>query len=91
MGVRSSPLAISDVIMPEINGRALREKILASRPGIKFLFMSGYSGDVLGDIDLNDPSIAFLNKPFSAEALAKKVRQCLDTQQSPGRAALLLG
>ncbi len=76
-------LVISDVIMPEINGRALREKILATLPGIKFLFISGYSGDVLGDIDLNDPSIAFLSKPFSAEALANEVRKCLDVQKSP--------
>lgn len=71
-------LVISDVIMSGLNGRALRRQILEHRPGRKFLFISGYSGDALGDLDLSDRTIGFLGKPFSVEELTNKVRDSLD-------------
>jgi two-component system, cell cycle sensor histidine kinase and response regulator CckA len=71
-------LVVSDVLMPRINGGTLRERILMLRPGLKFLFISGYSGDALGGLDLAGPGIGFLHKPFSADALARKVRSLLD-------------
>jgi DNA-binding NtrC family response regulator len=77
-------LVVSDVMMPRINGGALRERMLALRPGLKFLFISGYSGDALGGIDLGGPGIGFLHKPFSADALARKVRNLLDALQPSG-------
>lgn len=72
-------LLVTDVIMPEMNGRDLAQKILALRPGIKSLFMSGYTADVIAHHDVLNGQIHFLQKPFSLEHLAQKVRQALDS------------
>src|SRR5690606_38721671 len=75
---QSLHLVISDLMMPGMNGHALRAEILRQRPGLKTLFVSGYSGDTLPKGALADPSVAFLAKPFTPDALARQVRALLD-------------
>ena len=61
--------------MPEMNGRALVERIRSVRPDVTVLFMSGYTDDVLGQV--LDPSVHFIQKPFLREALLGKIRDVL--------------
>lgn len=71
-------LLLTDVILPGMNGRALAEEILKIRPETKVLFVSGYTENALildGQLDL---AINFLPKPFTVEALGRKMRQILD-------------
>ncbi|MEW6442052.1 MAG: PAS domain S-box protein [bacterium] len=68
-------LLVTDVVMPEMNGRELAELLLVRRPALKVLFMSGYTMVRLG---MAGAPTAFLHKPFSPLALAKKVRDLLD-------------
>lgn len=71
-------LLITDVVMPAINGKDLNEKLKALKPGLKCIFMSGYTADVIAHHGVLDKGIDFLQKPFSVEALAEKVRKALD-------------
>ena len=70
-------LFMTDVVMPEMSGRDLKEKINQIRSGIKCLFMSGYSKDIMSHNGVLDEGIHFLQKPFTAEALSVKVREAL--------------
>lgn len=70
-------LLLTDVIMPEMNGRELADRILASHPNIKRLFMSGYTADVIAHHGVLDAGVHFLQKPFSRLDLATKVREVL--------------
>ena len=71
-------LLLTDVVMPEINGRQLSEELLAKRPGMRVLYMSGYTNGVLSEHDFRPEEVAFIEKPFSHEALSRKVRQTLN-------------
>jgi PAS domain S-box-containing protein len=71
-------LLITDVIMPEMNGRDMAKKIGDIRPGLKCLFISGYTADVIAQKGLLDEGVNFLQKPFSMKSLATKVRMVLD-------------
>jgi len=71
-------LLITDVIMPGMNGVELRDQVTAMRPGIKTLFMSGYSEDLVARGGVIEQGIHFLEKPFSPAVLAEKVRAVLD-------------
>jgi PAS domain S-box-containing protein len=64
-------LVVTDVVMPGMSGPELAARIEAARPGVKVLFMSGYADDTLED------GVSFIQKPFSAAALAEKVRDVL--------------
>jgi two-component system, cell cycle sensor histidine kinase and response regulator CckA len=66
------------VVMPEMNGRELMEKLHALRPGIKGLYMSGYTADIVALQGVLDRGVHFIEKPFSPIALAEKVREVLD-------------
>jgi PAS domain S-box-containing protein len=78
-------LLLSDVVMPGMGGPELARRVLASRPALPRLFMSGYTDDVQTDGDLGEGSW-FIAKPFAPEALARKVREVLDsTGQASGR------
>jgi PAS domain S-box-containing protein len=71
-------LLLSDVVMPQMNGRELQEKILLLRPDVRTLFMSGYSADVISKDGEVAPNIAFVQKPFTIEQLTRKIREVLD-------------
>ncbi|WP_020586887.1 PAS domain S-box protein [Desulfobacter curvatus] len=71
-------LLMTDVIMPEMNGRDLAEKVKAVFPEIKLLFMSGYAANVVTNQGVLDEGVAFMQKPFSTNELAKKIREVLD-------------
>ena len=71
-------LLVTDVIMPRMNGRLLAERIVAGQPGIKVLFMSGYTDDVILHHGVLDGAVAFLQKPLTRDSLTRRVRQVLD-------------
>jgi PAS domain S-box-containing protein len=71
-------ILITDVVMPEMNGKALRNKIKALRPEIKTLFVSGYTANVIAHHGVLDDSVEYLQKPFSVKTMAAKVREVLD-------------
>ena len=71
-------LVITDVVMPEMNGRDLAERMQAFYPGMKILFMSGHSDETLAHYGVLEPDVAFLPKPFGPLVLANKVREVLD-------------
>jgi CheY-like chemotaxis protein len=71
-------LVATDAVMPKMNGRVLAERVAMLRPGLRVLFMSGYTDDDMLRRGIVDPRMAFLQKPFTPEALARKVRDVLD-------------
>ncbi|MFA6093491.1 MAG: PAS domain-containing protein [Elusimicrobiota bacterium] len=71
-------LLVTDVIMPGMNGRELAGRLCALRPGIKTLYMSGYTDDAILKRGILESGIAFLPKPFKREPLLRKVREVLD-------------
>ena len=71
-------LLITDVVMPEMNGRALAEQLGAIRANLKCLYMSGYTADVIAHRGILDEGVNFIQKPFGSDELAAKVRQVLD-------------
>jgi PAS domain S-box-containing protein len=75
-------LLLTDVVMPGLDGRQLANRIGAARPGIKVLFMSGYTADVMADRGVLEENTAFIGKPFTRDALARKVREVLDTHEA---------
>ncbi len=72
-------LLVSDVVLPDMNGWDLMKRLTALKPAMKCLFMSGYTADVIAHRGVLDESVHFLQKPFSIEALAAKVREVLDS------------
>ena len=71
-------LLLTDVIMPQMNGRSLAERLAATAPAMRILFMSGYSDEAVYRHGELSPDAAFIEKPFSDRALARKVREVLD-------------
>lgn len=71
-------LLITDVVMPEMNGRELAQKMRDAIPGIKILFMSGYTADVIAHRGVLEQGVQFIQKPFSVASLATKTRDALD-------------
>ncbi len=71
-------LLMTDVVMPEMNGRALARNLQSVYPRIKCVFMSGYAADVIAHHGVLDEGVHFIQKPFSTEDLASKVREALD-------------
>jgi PAS domain S-box-containing protein len=70
-------LLLTDVVMPNMSGKELAERISAIKPGLKTLFMSGYTADAIAQRGVLEEGIHFLQKPFPLDALAKKVREAL--------------
>ena len=73
-------LLMTDVIMPEMNGRQLAERLLAGRPGLKCLYMSGYTADVIAHHGVLEEGVQFIQKPFSMKELAAKVRGMMNDE-----------
>ncbi len=73
-------LLITDVIMPEINGRDLSSQLFKSHPALKTLYMSGYTADVIAHHGVLDDGVQFIQKPFSLKDLAVKVREVLEQE-----------
>jgi CheY-like chemotaxis protein len=75
-------LLITDVVMPHMGGGELAQRLLAARPGLRVLFMSGYTDDAIIRQGVSEATSAFLQKPFTLGALARKVRETLDAPAS---------
>jgi PAS domain S-box-containing protein len=71
-------LLLSDVVMPSVSGAALAERVAARHPGLKVLYMSGYTDDVIVHHGILDADTHFIGKPFNSASLRKKVREVLD-------------
>ena len=74
-------LLLTDVVLPGMNGKQLQARMEQLKPGVKTLFMSGYTANVIAHRGVLDEGVDFLQKPFSLEALARKVRAILDGQR----------
>ena len=73
-------LMITDLVMPQMNGPELAQRVAVLRPEMKILFMSGYAGDAAGAISV--AGMPFIQKPFTPQALWRKVREVLNSGQS---------
>lgn len=71
-------LLLTDVVMPDMNGQELAERLLAKNSGTQCLFMSGYTADVIACHGILKENMQFIQKPFSIQDLAAKVREVLD-------------
>jgi CheY-like chemotaxis protein len=71
-------LMLTDVVMPGISGLELARRLAPLRPKMKVLFMSGYTDDAIVRRGVLSPDAAFLQKPFTPDALARRVREVLD-------------
>lgn len=75
-------LLITDVIMPEMNGRELAIQLKLTRPKLRILFMSGYTTNVIAHMGILEPGVHFIQKPFSMQQLSKKVNDVLESSVS---------
>jgi two-component system cell cycle sensor histidine kinase/response regulator CckA len=73
---------VTDVVMPEMNGRELASRLAGVRPEMKVLFMSGYTDDAFGALGASDPRINLLQKPFALDVLLRAVREVLDGEEA---------
>ncbi len=73
-------LLITDVVMPEMNGKELKQHILELVPGVRVLFMSGYTSDIILNRGIIEGDVNFLQKPFSIKQLIAEVRKVLDEE-----------
>lgn len=78
-------LLITDVIMPEMNGRELADQLQTLYPNLKLAFTSGYTSDVIARHGVLDEGVVFIQKPFSRKELAETVREVLDGPQNPAK------
>jgi len=72
-------LLLTDVVMPAMNGRKLAARLKEARPDLKVIYMSGYTDDAVVRLGVLERHVAYLQKPFTADGLARKVREALDS------------
>src|ERR1700690_2248035 len=77
---RSIDLLLTDIVMPQMSGHELADRLSESRPGLKVLYVTGYSDDVILKRGVEAGKAALLEKPFSPESLARSVRAALDAE-----------
>jgi len=77
-------LMVTDVIMPGMTGPDLAARVAAARPGVKVLYMSGYSETFVAHQGIVEAGLAYLQKPFTADVLGRKAREVLDGQAVAG-------
>jgi two-component system sensor histidine kinase EvgS len=73
-------LLLTDVIMPEMNGRELAEKVKQKIPDVRVLYMSGYTADVIANRGIIDADVNFIAKPFSLQKLGVAIRKVLEAK-----------
>jgi len=79
-------LLLTDVIMPGMSGHELGKRLQSARPEIKVVYMSGYTDNAISHHGVLDPAVHFMEKPFSPEGLARKVREVLDASSTEAAA-----
>ena len=82
-------LLLTDVVMPGMNGRVLAEQLLPRQPGMKVLFMSGYTDSFIAGHGVLDPGTHLLHKPFTEDVLIRKAREVLDGRNKPSTSSNL--
>ena len=75
-------LLLTDVVMPEISGKEVADRLLELRPAIRVLFMSGYTDDAIVQHGVLDENVEFIQKPFTWLGLTRKVRDVLNREAS---------
>jgi CheY-like chemotaxis protein len=71
-------LLVTDVVMPQMSGKDLAQKLLLSRPDLKVLYLSGYTGNAIVHHGMLDPGIDFIQKPFNSQELLAKIREIIN-------------
>ena len=74
-------LLVTDVVMPELSGRTVAERLMADRPGLRVLYMSGYTDDDVVRRGVVAAQTEFIQKPFTPDALTKRIRQVLEPRR----------
>ena len=72
-------LLLTDIVMPDINGKKLADEAATLCPSLKVLFMTGFTKNAIVHNGVLDPGVNFLAKPFTSEELARKVREAIGT------------
>ena len=77
-------MLVTDVVMPQMSGRELAGRLAALHPEARVLYISGYTNDAIVRHGIMTAEASFLSKPFDREALARKVREVLQSPTRPG-------